>query len=39
MDEDVQHFLSNWRASFPGSGMGSFPAVIKLELSKKKGAA
>lgn len=37
MDEDVQHFLFNWRASFPV--MGFFPAVIKLELSKKKGAA
>lgn len=31
--------MFNCRVFFPGSVMGLFPAAIKLELSKKKGAA
>lgn len=39
MDEDVQHFLFNWRTCFPCSVVGFFPAVVKLELSREKDAA
>lgn len=38
MDE-VCNTMFNWRVFFPGSVMGLFPTAIKLELSKKKGAA